>query len=61
MQMLSIVNSVFLPLTFLAGVFGTNFTSIAAYNWEGGFWFFWGLCLAVTAGFMMLLRHWGAL
>ncbi|GBF99998.1 hypothetical protein Rsub_12725 [Raphidocelis subcapitata] len=59
MQMLSIVNTVFLPLTFLAGVFGTNFTSVSAYQWDKGFWFFWGLCGAVTVGFIVVLRSWG--
>jgi hypothetical protein len=42
-----------------AGVFGTNFTSVTAYNWDQGFWFFWVLCLGVTLSFVLVLRHWG--
>ncbi|KIZ01807.1 magnesium and cobalt transport protein [Monoraphidium neglectum] len=59
MAMLSIINTVFLPLTFLAGVFGTNFESVTAYKWPQGFWWFWGLCAIVTGAFMVLLRCWG--
>jgi Mg2+ and Co2+ transporter CorA len=39
-------------------VVGTNFTSVTAYQWQNGFWFFWGLCAAVTVGFVVVLR-WG--
>ena len=42
-------------------MFGTNFSSIGAYNWPMGFWFFWGLCAAVTLMFILLLRKWGML
>jgi hypothetical protein len=41
------------------GVFGTNFDAVTAYHWHDGFWFFWGLCAAVTLVFVLLLRYWG--
>lgn len=41
MQVLTIMSSIFIPLTFLAGVYGMNFKNIPELNWEHGYQFFW--------------------
>ncbi len=61
MKALTIVSTIFLPLSFFAGVYGMNFNrQVPAYDWTWGIEFFWGICLAVTAGMLWYFRrhHW---
>ncbi len=48
MRTLTSVSTVFLPLTFLAGVWGMNFAFIPELHWRYGYAFAWG-CFAVIA------------
>lgn len=64
MRVLTIVATVFIPLTFVAGIYGMNFDTSASTNlpelgWRYGYLFFWGLCLAMTGGLMLLFRRLG--
>lgn len=59
MKVLAVVATFFLPLTFLAGVYGMNFDTkfpgnMPELNWPFGYLFFWGLCL-ITALTMFIL------
>lgn len=49
MKTLTIVASFFIPLTFIAGVYGMNFNYIPETQWKHGYWYFWGLILLVGA------------
>lgn len=51
MKTLTIINTIFVPLTFLAGVYGMNMT-IPETNFSGFYVIFWGFSL-VTAGGML--------
>lgn len=53
MRVLTIYASIFIPLTFVAGVYGTNFEYIPEYGYKYSYWIFWGV-LIVIAGFMLL-------
>jgi len=64
MRVLTIVATVFIPLTFVAGIYGMNFDTSASTNlpelgWRYGYLFFWILCLVMTAGLMVLFRRLG--
>ena len=50
MKMLTIMASFFIPITFLAGVYGMNFAHIPELNWQYSYPVFWGICLSVSAG-----------
>lgn len=50
MRVLSIVASVFLPLTLLTGVYGMNFGYMPGIDWRGGFFAVVGVMAAVSAG-----------
>jgi magnesium transporter len=50
MRVLSIVASVFLPLTLLAGIYGMNFENIPELGWEYGYFVILGVMLATTIG-----------
>lgn len=52
MKTLSIIATVFLPLTFIAGVYGMNFKGMPEIEWRYGYPFAWGLMLAVAGGFV---------
>jgi magnesium transporter len=51
MKVLTIIGTIFIPLTFLAGVYGMNFKHLPELEWHWGYAMFWGICL-VTAGAM---------
>ena len=52
MKVLTIIGTIFIPLTFLAGVYGMNFRHLPELEWWWGYPLFWLICLA-TAGAMV--------
>jgi len=53
MKVLTIFASIFMPLTFLAGVYGMNFKNIPELQWHYGYFELWGLMILI-AGCMVL-------
>jgi len=49
MKVLTIMASFFIPITFIAGVYGMNFEYIPELAWRPAYFVFWGVCLTVTA------------
>ncbi|MBE1445651.1 magnesium/cobalt transporter CorA [Paenibacillus sp. OAS669] len=45
---LTIVSSIFLPLTFIAGVYGMNFKNIPELSWDWGYAYVWGVMIGVS-------------
>ncbi|MEW5316983.1 MAG: hypothetical protein WDW38_008319 [Sanguina aurantia] len=58
-QTLSNISVVFLPITFIAGVYGTNFVILPEKDWTYGYLYFWIACSAVTVAFVATLRRMG--
>ncbi len=58
--LLTVVASIFLPLTFLTGLLGANIGGIPGADYPMAFWLFSGLCLLVIAVQLLLLKylHW---
>jgi magnesium transporter len=52
MKVLTIIGTIFIPLTFFAGVYGMNFKHLPEFEWRYGYGLFWLVCLS-TAGVMM--------
>lgn len=50
MKVLTIVASMFIPISFLAGVFGMNFEWMPLLKTQAGFWIFTGVCTAIVGG-----------
>lgn len=61
MQALSIVSVVFLPITFIAGVYGTNFEILPELAWRLGYLYFWMLCLGVSLLVLLIMLWCGML
>jgi zinc transporter len=58
MYVLSIVAAVFLPITFITGVFGMNVAGLPGVENETAFWVVIAAMLAVSVGALILLRFW---
>jgi magnesium transporter len=60
MKVLTIIGTIFIPLTFLAGVYGMNFKHLPELEWIWGYPFFWLVCVvtAVTMVLWFRRRHW---
>ncbi len=56
MKTLTIFASLFIPLTFIAGIYGMNFEYIPELRWPLGYLFFWILVLMVGGGLFLYFR-----
>ena len=57
MKTLTIFASIFIPLTFIAGIYGMNFEIIPELKWQFGYLFFWGLVLVFGSGFIFYFKR----
>jgi len=56
MKVLTIITTIFMPLTFIVGVYGMNFEYMPELKWVWGYPAVWGLMVAVAVGMLMLFR-----
>ena len=56
MKVLTIIATIFIPLTFLAGVWGMNFDFMPELRWRWGYAFAWGVMLASAGCFYLFFR-----
>lgn len=57
MSKLTVISVIFLPLTFLCGVYGMNFELIPELRWEYGYAGFWFLVFAITLTMVLVMRR----
>ena len=53
-NLLTIIQAIFVPLTFLAGVYGMNFKNIPELEWEYSYFAIWGVFLIIS---LFLIRY----
>lgn len=53
MRVLTIFSVIFIPLTFIAGIYGTNFDNVPELHWQNGYFIMWGI-MFLTAIIMLL-------
>ncbi len=56
MKVLTIFSAFFIPLTFVAGVYGTNFDNLPEIHLKYGYLYFWMLMIAITLGLVVYFR-----
>jgi len=56
MRRLTVVSLLFLPLSFLAGVYGMNFSVLPELEWRYGYPYFWGMAVILVLGILFLLK-----
>jgi magnesium transporter len=52
MKVLTVIGTIFIPLTFLAGVYGMNFRYFPELGWQWGYGAFWAVCVSVAGGML---------
>jgi magnesium transporter len=57
MKVLTVIATIFIPLTFVAGIYGMNFEFMPELKWRYGYLFFWGIIVAVSAGMLYYFRR----
>lgn len=57
MQVLTIIATIFIPLTFIAGIYGMNFQNMPELTWRWGYGAVWLLMASVTAGLIFYFKR----
>ena len=55
MKLLTIVATIFMPLSFLTGLYGMNFTNMPGINWQYGYWTVVGVMSFVACGLLVFI------
>ena len=57
MKVLTIIATIFIPLTFIVGVYGMNFAYMPELGWRWGYAAVWGVMILVTVGLVAYFRR----
>jgi magnesium transporter len=57
MKALTVVSTIFLPLSFVAGVYGMNFHYMPELTWKFGYLFIWIVFVAIFAGMLIFFKR----
>ena len=57
MKVLTTVATIFIPLTFIAGIYGMNFENMPELHYRYGYYVIWGIIIAVTIVMIIYFRR----
>ena len=57
MKVLTIISTIFIPLTFIAGIYGMNFKNMPELEWRDGYFLVLGLMLLIALSLVLLFRR----
>jgi len=57
MSILTIFSVIFIPLTFIVGIYGTNFEKLPEVHWRHGYLFMWVIMIFTTLGMLWFFRR----
>lgn len=57
MKVLTLIATIFIPLTFVAGVYGMNFQYMPELTWEYGYYTVWMIMIAIVAIMLVYFRR----
>ncbi len=57
MKLLTIITTIFIPLSFIAGIYGMNFKNMPELEWPYGYFAVLGVMLVVMIGMIIYFRH----
>jgi magnesium transporter len=57
MKVLTIISTIFIPLTFIVGVYGMNFTNMPELASAYGYPVTWGIMLFIAGGMILFFKH----
>jgi magnesium transporter len=60
MKVLTVIATLFIPITFIAGVYGMNFKHMPELDWPWAYGAVWGIMIAIVAGLLLFFkkRNW---
>lgn len=56
-QVLTVISTIFIPLTFLVGVYGMNFHYMPELNARYGYFWLWGIMISITIALIFYFRR----
>jgi magnesium transporter len=56
MKVLTIMSSIFIPVTFIVGVYGMNFENMPELKTQNGYYLIWGIMLSVILGLLFYFK-----
>ncbi len=57
MKVLTIIATIFIPLTFIAGIYGMNFENIPELKAANGYFILWGVMIAIFVGMLFYFKN----
>lgn len=57
MKVLTIIATIFIPLTFIAGIYGMNFEYMPELKWRFGYFTVWGLILVIFVSMLVYFKR----
>lgn len=57
MKVLTIISTIFIPLTFIAGIYGMNFKNMPELEWKDGYFVILALMVAIAASLVLYFRR----
>jgi magnesium transporter len=57
MKVLTIISTIFIPLTFITGIYGMNFTHLPEVKWRYGYLFVWCIIIVVAIALLVYFRR----
>lgn len=57
MKVLTIIATIFIPLTFIAGIYGMNFQYIPELELKNGYFYIWGLMILIFIGMLYYFKR----
>lgn len=56
MKILTMISTIFMPLTFIAGIYGMNFRHMPELNWRYGYLMVWGVTAAIVITMLIYFK-----
>lgn len=57
MKVLTIISTIFIPLTFIVGVYGMNFHYMPELEWKYGYFSIWALMIIIVGGMLYIFKN----
>ncbi len=54
---LTVISVIFLPLSFICGVYGVNLQGVPEFSWRYGYQFFWAVCAVIASALVLFMRR----
>ncbi|MEN2280556.1 magnesium/cobalt transporter CorA [Algoriphagus sp. SE2] len=57
MRFLTVFSVIFIPLTFIAGIYGTNFENVPELSFQYSYYIMWGVMISIAVGMLLYFKN----